>query len=128
MRTRVLIADDHAVVRMGVRLLLETDPKWQVCGEAIDGEEALREIVKLAPDVVILDLIMPVKNGFQVAKEIRQIAPSARIIFFSIHNVPAIAREVGADAFVTKSSGVEALLAAVERVVQRRPAADSAPV
>src|SRR5579862_4143683 len=114
MPSRVLIVDDHAVVRAGVRLLLDGNPKWEVCGEAADGEQALREILKLAPDVVILDLSIPVMNGFQVAQEIRRIAPSTKIVFFSVYDVPTTAREVGADAFVTKSSGVEALLVAME--------------
>lgn len=119
MPNRVLIVDDHAVVRAGVRLLLDGNPKWEVCGEAEDGEQALREVARLAPDIVILDLTMPVINGFQVAKDIRQIAPSTKIVFFSVHDIPTVAREAGADAFVAKSSGIEALLAAIERVVQR---------
>jgi DNA-binding NarL/FixJ family response regulator len=128
MPNRVLIVDDHVVVRIGVRLLLDLAPNWVVCGEAEDGEQALREAARLAPDVVILDLSMPGMNGFETAKEIRKVAPSAKIVFFSVHNIPATAREVGADAFVTKSCGVEALLAAMERAVQRPSAADSAAV
>jgi DNA-binding NarL/FixJ family response regulator len=123
MPSRVLIVDDHAVVRIGVRTLLSTNPKWEVCGEAADGNQALREIVELAPDVVILDLSLPGMNGFEVAKEIRRIAPSTKIVFFTIHEVPATAREVGADGFVLKSSGVEALEKTLETVLQRRSAA-----
>ena len=119
MPNRVLIVDDHAVVRAGLRLLLDGNPKWEVCGEAEDGEQALREVARLAPDVVILDLTMPMMNGFQAAQDIRQIAPSTKIVFFSVHDVPTVAREAGADAFVAKSSGIEALLAAMDRVLQR---------
>jgi DNA-binding NarL/FixJ family response regulator len=119
--TRILIVDDHPVVRMGVRLLLTGNPKWQVCGEAADGEQALRELVNLVPDIVILDISLPVINGFEVAQRIRLIAPSTRIVLFSIHDVPATARDIGVDAFVAKSSGVEALAAALERVRRTLP-------
>jgi DNA-binding NarL/FixJ family response regulator len=108
---------------MGVRLLLTGDPKWEVCGEAADGEQALREIVKRVPDIVILDISLPVINGFEVTQEIRRIAPSTKIVMFSIHDVAATALQNGADGFVLKSSGVEALEAALESVLQRRSAA-----
>jgi DNA-binding NarL/FixJ family response regulator len=101
---------------MGVRLLLTGDPKWEVCGEAADGEEALREIVKQVPDIVLLDISLPTINGFEVAKRIRLIAPSTRIVLFSIHDIPTTARDIGVDAFVAKSSGREALADALERV------------
>jgi DNA-binding NarL/FixJ family response regulator len=120
---RVLIVDDHPIVRVGVRILLAANPKWEVCGGAADGEEALREIAKLAPDVVILDLSLPGMNGFEVAKEIRRISSSIKIVFFTMHDVPATALEVGADGFVLKSSGVEALEKTLETVLLRRSAA-----
>jgi DNA-binding NarL/FixJ family response regulator len=91
-----------------------------VCGEAADGEQALRQIVKLVPDVVILDLSLPAMNGFEVAKEIRRIAPSTKIVLFSLHEVPATAQYIGIDAFVAKSSGLGVLASALERVMQRR--------
>jgi DNA-binding NarL/FixJ family response regulator len=120
MPSRVLIVDDHEVVRMGVRSLLAGNPKWAVCGEAADGEHAIQEFLKLVPDVVILDLSLPVKNGFEVAKEMRRIHPSAKIVFFSMHEIPAITTIVGADAFVAKTSGIEALMSTLERLLQRR--------
>jgi DNA-binding NarL/FixJ family response regulator len=72
---------------------------------------------ELSPDVVILDLSMPVMNGFEAAVEIRRIAPSIKIVFLSVHDVPATAREVGADAFVSKTSSAEELVATIERVI-----------
>jgi DNA-binding NarL/FixJ family response regulator len=119
--TRILIVDDHPVVRMGVRLLLTGDPKWEVCGEVADGEEALREIAKRLPDIVLLDISLPMMNGFEVARRIRLVAPSTRIVLFSIHDIPSAAREVGVDAFVAKSSGREALADALERVRRTLP-------
>lgn len=123
MTSRVLIVDDHEVVRMGVRGLLAGHPKWVVCGEAADGEHAIQEFLKLEPDVVILDLCLPIKNGFEVAKEMRRIASSTKIVFFSMHEIPATATIVGADAFVAKTSGIEELEATLERVLQRRAVA-----
>lgn len=112
--------DDHEIVRIGVRILLAGNPQWQVCGEAADGQSALQEFAKLVPDVVILDLSLPVKNGFEVAQEMRRLAPSTKIIFFTMHEIPASTQIVGADSFVTKSSGVKALLDTLDSVLQRR--------
>jgi DNA-binding NarL/FixJ family response regulator len=123
MTSRILIVDDHQVVRMGVRTLLAGNPNWAVCGEAADGEHAIQELLKLLPDVVILDLSLPVKNGFEVAQEMRRIAPFVKIIFFSMHEIPATTTIVGADAFVAKTSGIEALAATLERVLQRHSVA-----
>ncbi len=106
MANRILIVDDHPVIRMGVRTLLAMNPKWVVCGEAADGEHAIQEFEKLLPDVVVLDLSLPLKNGFEVAEEMRRIAPSTKIVFFTMHEIPAITTMVGADAFVAKTSGI----------------------
>jgi DNA-binding NarL/FixJ family response regulator len=89
-----------------------------VCGEAKDGMEAIRMVPELAPDVVILDLSMPGMNGFETAEKIRLIAPSIRIVFFSIHEIPATARWVGADAFVSKSSTLQELAFTVNAVLR----------
>src|SRR5690242_3389928 len=115
---RILIADDHEVVRMGVRLLLAGNPEWELCGEAVDGRQAIQKAVELVPDVVILDLTMPELNGFQAAQLIRRLTPSAKIIFFSMHEIPITARAVGGDAFVAKSSAARDLPAALQRVLQ----------
>jgi DNA-binding NarL/FixJ family response regulator len=120
---RVLIADDHAVVRLGLRSLLSQKQGWQVCGEASDGETAVARVCELAPDVVILDLTMPGLNGFNAAREIRRLAPSAKIILFSIHDIASIAVQAGADAFVSKTSTPNELVAAIERLTSSRPPA-----
>lgn len=82
MSVRLLVADDNEVVRIGVRTLIGNNPDWQICGEATNGREAIAKVRELAPDVVILDLTMPVMNGFQAAVEIRRIASSTKIVFF----------------------------------------------
>jgi two-component system invasion response regulator UvrY len=114
---RVLIVDDHHIVRMGVRNLIEHN-HWQVCGEAVDGEDALAKVGVLAPDVVILDLTLPKLSGYDIAPQIRQISPFSKIIVFSMHDVPTIAKHVGADAFVAKSSAPHDLITAIMRVMK----------
>ena len=116
MPVRLLIADDSEMLRIGIRTLLEFRRDWQVCGEAANGEEAIARVRELAPDVVILDLSMPVMNGFEAAEEIRRSSPATKIIFFSVHEVPSTARTVGGDAFVSKSAPASHLLEEVERV------------
>jgi two-component system, NarL family, nitrate/nitrite response regulator NarL len=93
--------------------------KWEVCGEAANGQEALQKVVELLPDVVILDLSMPVMNGFDVTREIRRLAPGTKIVLFSIHDVPATATQIGADAFVAKSSDIEVLMSTLDRLLPR---------
>lgn len=117
MRLRILVADDNEVVRLGIRALLSSRCDWDICGDAANGREAINKVWELSPDIIILDLSMPVMNGFAAATEIRKIAPSIKIVFLSIHDVPATAREVGADAFVSKTSSAQELVATIERVI-----------
>lgn len=121
MNLRLLIADDHEVMRLGVRSLLTHKHGWQVCGEATTGMEAVEKVRELSPDVVILDLSMPGMNGFEVAEKIRQSAPSTKIVVFSVHEIPASARIAGADAFVPKSADAHKLISAIEQVTGRPP-------
>lgn len=104
---------------MGVRVLFAGSDQWEICGEAQDGVETIAKVVELAPDVVILDLSMPVMSGFDTAKQIRRVSPSTRIVFFSMHETPTTARLVGADAFVSKSSAVQDLPRAIVEVLGR---------
>jgi two-component system, NarL family, response regulator NreC len=122
---RILIVDDHEIVRVGLRMLCATRPDWQVCGEAENAARAIAKVLDERPDAVILDLSLPAgMNGFEAAREIRRIAPATKIILFSLHEVPVTAREVGADAFVSKSRGVSELVSTIERLMA--PAAQAA--
>ena len=114
---RLLIVDDHEIVRLGVRILLSDSSQWDICGEARNGAEAVERVAELAPDVVILDLTMPVMSGFDTATRIRRMAPSTRIVFFSIHETPTTARLAGADGFVSKSSAAAELASTIRRVL-----------
>jgi DNA-binding NarL/FixJ family response regulator len=115
---RLLIADDNEITRIGVRILLARNPEWEVCGEATNGKEAVEKVLELAPHAVILDLSMRVMNGFEAAAEIRKIAPLTKIVFFSVHDLPAQVRQIG-DAFVKKSDAVKELAVTLKRVLKR---------
>jgi DNA-binding NarL/FixJ family response regulator len=123
MPSRLLVVDDHEIIRMGVRFLLADHPQWEICGEASDGREALERVATLAPDVVIPDLTMPVMNGFETATEIRRIAPDTKIVFFTMHETPTTARAVGADAFVAKARAAKDLATTLTRLLQPDAAA-----
>jgi DNA-binding NarL/FixJ family response regulator len=103
---------------MGMRYLLSNQPSFEICGEAENGMEAVEKVLELVPDLVILDLSMPLLNGFDAAVEIKKVAPSTKIILFSIHEIPSTARVVGADAFVQKDSPPEELVLTIQRVLQ----------
>lgn len=104
---RVLIVDDHQVMRKGIRALLENDPAWLVCGEAENGRQAVEKARELRPDLIILDLTMPEMNGLEAARQIRNSSPDAKIVIFSMHESPQVrkeSRDAGANAFVSKSA------------------------
>ena len=114
---RVLIADDHEMVRRGIRALIEQHEGWQVCGEATNGQEAIDLAVSLLPELIVLDLSMPVMNGLQAAKKIRELVPATKIIVLSMHDSPHARREVqksGAHAYVTKAAAATELSAAIK--------------
>src|SRR6185503_11105318 len=103
---RILICDDHDVVRQGVRRLLEEQPGWVVCGEAADGRHAVALAVALQPDVVVLDISMPGLNGIDATRRIRRLVPSTQVIVLTMHQaeqVSADALEAGARRCVLKS-------------------------
>lgn len=117
---RIVLADDHEVVRQGVRRFLETQPSLEICAEAANGQEAVEKTLSLKPDIVILDLSMPVMNGVEAARQIRQLVPSAKIIVFSMHDFAQLAetvKQAGADAYVSKSSRVDKLYEAIRDVL-----------
>ncbi len=98
--------------------MFANDDSIEVCGESENGMDAIHMVSDLSPDVVILDLTMPGMNGFETAERMLLIAPSIQIIFFSAHEIPATARLVGANDFVSKSSALQELTSAVSRALQ----------
>jgi DNA-binding NarL/FixJ family response regulator len=114
---RILVADDHEVVRKGLISLLQAQPDWQVCGEAGDGREAVDKAHQLKPDVVILDIGMPSLNGLEATRQILKTNPQARVLILTLHDSDQVVREVlnaGARGFLLKSDAARDLVAAVE--------------
>ena len=96
MTHKLLIVDDSALVRKLLRSCIEEDASWEVCGEAENGKEAVRKVQELQPDVVILDLQMPVMNGLEAAREIHVMAPKTAMVMFTMHSSPQLLREARA--------------------------------
>ena len=114
---RILIADDHEVVRKGLVALLQAQTDWQVCGEAGDGREAVDKAQQLKPDVIILDIGMPSLNGLEATRQILKINPHARVLILTLHDSDQVVRDVlnaGARGFLLKSDAARDLVAAVE--------------
>lgn len=123
-RMRILLVDDHEIVRRGLRNLLETQEHWLVCGEAEDGEGAVEKTKALRPDVVILDVSMPRLNGFGAAKLIRELFPETPILLYSMHYSRVFvdeARRIGVTGYVSKSEDAPTFLMAVDAVQHHRP-------
>jgi DNA-binding NarL/FixJ family response regulator len=119
---RILIADDHEIVRQGIRALLEGHAGWEVCGEAGDGREALELTRSLRPDLVLLDIGMPGLNGLETARHILEQAPLTRILVLTIHDSEQVVRDVlgvGARGFLLKSDAGRDLVTAVEAIQHR---------
>ena len=120
---RILVADDHEVVRHGVRSLLEAHPGWEVISEAADGRDAVEKASQLHPDVVILDIGMPNLNGLEATRQILRGHPGARVLILTMHESEQVVREVleaGARGFLLKSDAGRDLVAAVEALQRNK--------
>ena len=121
---KILVADDHPIVRRGLRSLLESQPDLQVCAEAGDGATAMELVIKDRPDLVVLDLTMPQKNGLEVTRLIREESPSTEVLILTMHFSEEIAREVlrcGARGYLLKSDADSELLSAVRHIKNNKP-------
>ncbi len=119
MAVKILLVDDHPIVRQGLRTLLEGRSGWEVVGEASDGLEAVDKVVSLKPDVVVLDVTMPRMNGLEACRLIRQKTSALEVLFVTQHDSPQMMREAleaGARGYVVKSNAARDLLKAVEAV------------
>jgi DNA-binding NarL/FixJ family response regulator len=122
--SRILIADGSDIVRKMLRLLLESHAGWTVCGEAIDGNEALVQARELKPDVVILDLAMSGMNGLFVSREILKTMPTVAILLHTVNNIPAVvaeAKKYGIRRVIGKGEDGDRLLKAIQEELDARP-------
>ena len=120
---RVILADDHTLVRAGVRRILEAHPGFTVVGEAADGDAALAAVRELEADVLVLDLTMPGRDGFDVLRHSKTLRPKLKVLVLTMHSNPEyVARAVqdGADGYLLKDSAVQDLVAAIEAVQANR--------
>jgi len=123
MTIRILLVDDHPIVRQGLKTLLEGHAGWEVIGEASDGAEAVEKAKDLTPDVMVLDVTMPRMNGLEACRLLRHECPGLEILFVTQHDSPQMMREAleaGARGYVVKSNAARDLLAAVDAVSQHR--------
>ena len=121
---RILIADDHDLVRQGLRTLVESQSNWEVVGEAITGRQAVEMAKKLRPDVVVLDIAMPELNGLEATRRILEEAPRTEVLILTMHESEQLVREVlsaGARGYVLKSDASRDLVAALESVSEHKP-------
>jgi DNA-binding NarL/FixJ family response regulator len=121
---RILIADDHEIIRRGLCNLLERHEGWEICAEASNGREAVEFAVKLRPQVVVLDLAMPELNGFEATRRIKQALPNTQVLIFSVHEAEDFVRdalEAGALGYLLKTDAALHVTAAVEAVAEHKP-------
>jgi len=122
MKLRILLADDHEIVRRGLCALLQKHEGWEICGEATDGREAVEKAKELKPDVVIVDIGMPNLNGLDATRRLLQYDPNFKVIVLTVTDADQVIREAldaGARGFVLKSDAARDLVAAVEALQSR---------
>jgi len=121
---RLLIADDHAVVRAGLRALLESRKGWEVCAEASDGRDAVEKAIKFKPDILILDIGMPLLNGVDATRRIHKSLPNSEILILTMHESDELVQQVveaGARGYILKDEADRVLLAAIDALSHHKP-------
>jgi DNA-binding NarL/FixJ family response regulator len=120
---RILVVDDHDIVRRGLKHLLTSRPGWEVCGEAKTGREAVALAEQLKPEIVVMDISMPDLNGLEAARRIHKLFPKAGILILSLHFSDQLVRDIveaGARAYIMKSDADRDLVSAVEALANHR--------
>ena len=128
MGNRILIVDDHLIARTSIRRLLDAHP-FRICGEARDGKEAIEKTIELKPDIILLDISMPVMDGVTAAHEIRVISPETKIVFVTSHDVPAFrnASQMLSDGFVSKTTADTDLIPLLTTLAETPPNTSKSP-
>ena len=123
-RLRILLADDHEMVRKGLRATIESHAGWEVCGEARTGREAVAKARELHPDIVVMDFAMPELNGLEATRQVCAALPRAEVLVLSMHESERLVRELlaaGARSYLLKTDAGESLVAALESLSQHKP-------
>lgn len=121
---RILVADDHDLMRRGLKSLLESHPGWTICAEAHTGREAVTKAEELKPDIVILDITMPELNGVEAARRILKASPNTEILVLSVHYSDQLIRDIleaGVRGYIVKSDSDRDLVIAVEALANHKP-------
>jgi DNA-binding NarL/FixJ family response regulator len=121
---RILLADDHDLMRRGLKALLESHPGWQVCGEAHTGWEAVKKASELRPNIAIVDITMPELNGLEAARRIRKASSQTEVLIFSMHYSDQLIRDVleaGVRGYLVKSDSDRDLVGAIEALSKHKP-------
>lgn len=122
-KLRILIADDHDIIRRGLRQLLMAKPGWEICGEAKNGREAVAAAAQLKPDVIVMDISMPELNGLEAARQLQKNSPQIGVLILTMYFTDQLVREVidcGARGYILKSDADKELVNAVEALANRR--------
>jgi len=121
---RILLADDHDVVRRGLKVLLQEHAGWEICGEALSGREAVELAAQLQPDVAIIDLMMPELNGLEATRQIRKASQRTQVLIFTMHHNEGMVHDVleaGARGYLLKSDAERQIVTAVETLLRHQP-------
>ena len=122
--TQILVADDHELVRKGLRTVLENQPGWKVCAEAVNGRQVVDLARQLRPDVIVLDITMPELNGLEATRQIRKALPKAEVLILTMHESEQLVSEVlaaGARGYILKADSSRLLVSAIESLSQHKP-------
>jgi DNA-binding NarL/FixJ family response regulator len=121
---RILLADDHDVVRRGLKALLQERADWEICGEAVSGREAVDLAREIQPEIAIVDLMMPDLNGLEATRQIRKVSDRTQVLIFTMHQNESLVHDVleaGARGYLLKSDAERHIVAAVETLLRRQP-------
>ncbi len=121
---RILLADDHEIVRRGLKALLQERPEWEVCGEAANGRDAIELAARFQPEIAIVDLMMPDLNGLETTRQIRKVSPRTQVLVFTMHQNESLVHDVleaGARGYLLKTDAERHVITAVETLLRRQP-------
>lgn len=121
---RILIADDHELVRKGLRTVLDGQPGWTLCGEAVNGRDAVEKARQLKPDIMVMDVTMPELNGLEATRQILKERPKTEVLILTVHESEQLVGEVlaaGARGYILKGDTTRLLVSAIESIAQHKP-------